>query len=73
MQQLWKPIENLPPYYNRSPKMFVVIAKDVEIYNGQRYTTDPYCVWLNEGDICHRWPHLFQPTHYCELPSNFEY
>lgn len=74
----WKPISTCP---KRHSPMFVVIGIDVD-RGGYTYTTDPYCVWWNTtagvGDErfpnnppTHfaRWPHPFEPTHWCELPD----
>lgn len=60
----WQSIESAPK--NRK-RMFVVIAKDI-IVHGRNYTSDPYCVWVEDGVFC-RWPHKFLPTHWCELPE----
>jgi hypothetical protein len=43
-------------------------AFDVVLEGGYLYTTEPYCVWLEDGGfICSRWPHSFKPTHFCLL------
>lgn len=48
--------------------MFVVRGFDVlTIATGIKYTTDPYCVWYEEGEFV-RWPHRFPPTHWMPLP-----
>ncbi len=63
---MWLPIESLP---EMGRTMFVV--KAINIYPTETtshvYNTDPYCVW-KDGDKFVRWPHPFQPTHYCLLP-----
>jgi hypothetical protein len=72
----WKPIEDAP--HRRYP-MFLVIAKDVTVNlpqfvtsGGAKYTSDPYCVWRNDDGSFARWPHPFPPTHYSELPTEYE-
>lgn len=75
MQECWSLIEVLPDFIKYSRKIFVVIAKDVEIMPGKTYTTDPYCVWYEESredDVFVRWPHPFPPTHFYVLPTNFD-
>jgi len=63
----WLPISTAPKV--REPyRMFVVIAVDVRVGNGTRYTTDPYCVWPEDGKFV-RWPHPFPPTHWMPLPD----
>jgi hypothetical protein len=64
----------------QSPTVFVVIAMNVPYpFNpNYTYTTDPYCVWVNEVDEYMRpeefirWPHPFMPTHFCLLPEERE-
>ena len=64
----WKPIESAPVANNK--KMFVVIAIDAKIPDlEKKYTSDPYCVWRGKNGEFVRWPHDFQPTHWCELPE----
>ncbi len=63
----WQPIETAPK--NRK-KMFVVKAFNVKI-NDRPYTSDPYCVWSENGKFV-RWPHSFEPTHWLELPEYTE-
>lgn len=63
----WIPIEQVKEHItNRA--MFVVIGFDVDVGCRIPYTTDPYCVWLEGGRVCGRWPHTYQPTHFCVLP-----
>lgn len=66
----WLPISTAPK--ERKPySMIVVIAMDVIVGDGIRYTTDPYCVWplgFQTGE-CVRWPHSFPPTHWRPLPD----
>ncbi len=64
----WKPISKAP---TNTKAMFVVKAFNVKI-GGVSYTSDPYCVWSENGKFI-RWPHPFSPTHYCELPTDIEY
>ena len=63
----WLPI-NTAPKEHKPYSMFVVIAMDVIVGDGIRYTTDPYCVWLMGGKYM-RWPHSFPPTHWRPLPD----
>lgn len=62
----WIPISQLPDTYKSEKRMFVVIG--INVPKGRKYTTDPYCVWLNEDGTFSRWPHDFEPTHFMELP-----
>lgn len=69
-KQVWQPIETAP---RDTKTMFVVKAFDVKPspkYTGL-YTTDPYCVWVEDGEFV-RWPHLFPPTHWMPLPPKPE-
>jgi len=66
---MWKPISELPATYGLTNKMFVVKAIKVSIGDGVVYTSDPYCVWITLGGKMPRWPHEFEPTHFCELPD----
>ncbi len=60
----WHSIETAPS----GRKMFVAKAFDAIPFRGaSAYESDPYCVW-RDGDSFARWPHSFQPTHWCELP-----
>jgi hypothetical protein len=63
----WLPISTAPKEH-KPYSMFVVIAMDVIVGNGIRYTTDPYCVWPM-GETYVRWPHSFPPTHWMPLPN----
>lgn len=64
----WLPIESAPK--NRK-RMFVVRAIDqlTGLVGGHRYTSDPYCVWSENGKFI-RWPHDFPPTHWTDLPDH---
>lgn len=55
----WKPISSAPKV--KAP-MYVVIAV------WESYTTDPYCVWCEDGKFV-RWPHKAPPTHWMPLPE----
>ncbi|MND47899.1 hypothetical protein D3C80_388050 [compost metagenome] len=68
---MWKPMSELPEIYGRTNKMFVVKAFRVHV-GGAIYTSDPYCVWITLGGKMPRWPHEFEPTHFCELPENLK-
>lgn len=49
--------------------MFVVIALGVVPELGSTpCTSDPYCVWRERDGSLARWPHTFEPTHWCPLP-----
>lgn len=61
----YRPLSELPK--DMGKEMFVVIAIDV-IVGTRKYTSDPYCVW-REGEDFIRWPHKFDPTHFCLLPK----
>ena len=61
----WQPIDQAP---QNTKEMFVVIALGVSFSNVSNYTSDPYCVWSQDGKFM-RWPHEFSPTHFCTLPS----
>lgn len=65
----WKPIETAP---QEDKTIFVV--KGFNVCNGftgsKPYTSDPYCVWPDGNGGFARWPHKFQPTHWCELPED---
>jgi hypothetical protein len=65
----WQPIEGseLPPFQ----EMFVVRAFSVcNVFTGGKpYTSDPWCVWLNDYGSFSRWPHQFEPTHWMPLPK----
>jgi hypothetical protein len=63
----WLPISTAPKEH-KPYSMFVVIAMDVIVGNGIRYTSDPYCVWPMSGTYM-RWPHSFPPTHWRPLPD----
>lgn len=71
---MFQKIENLPESIKTSRKMFIVIAKDVKPTESfpSTYTTDPYCVWMEDEFVCARWPHQFPPTHFMLLPEEFE-
>lgn len=64
----WKTIETAP---KDRRTMFVVKAFDVAngFTGGNKYTTDPWCVWRNDDGSFARWPHNFPPTHWLELPE----
>lgn len=64
----YRPISQLPETYKSEKRMFVVIGIGVPMGSNRNYTTDPYCVWLNEDGTFSRWPHDFEPTHFMELP-----
>lgn len=70
---LWLKIESLSDYWKNNKKMFVVKAIDIfpNDFSPMKYTTDPYCVWMEDGDFV-RWPHPFPPTHYTILPEEVE-
>lgn len=61
----WQPIDTAP---KDGLVMFVVRAFNVEWKPGFRYTSDPYCVWVERGEFV-RWPHAFAPTHWAPLPE----
>ena len=54
----------------KQKEMVVFIAIDADIGSGRKYTTDPYCGWMDcDGNIA-RWPHnALAPTHFCRLPK----
>jgi hypothetical protein len=61
----WMPIEMAPV----GREMFMARAFDVEIGKGQRYTSDPYCVWQEPAGSFVRWPHKsIPPTHFTRIP-----
>ena len=60
----WHPIETAP---KDTKKMFVVKACNIKHHGICNYTSDPYCVWYENGAFV-RWPHEFQPTHWFDLP-----
>ena len=63
---MWRPISEAP---KNTKKMFVVRASNVFVGSGRtKYTTDPYCVWTEDGEFV-RWPHNFPPTEFMELPE----
>jgi hypothetical protein len=65
----WQPIETAPK--SQLDGMFVVRGFRVStgLSAGHTYTTDPYCVWRDDGDGSFaRWPHQFAPTHWMPLP-----
>ena len=54
----------------KEKEMVVFIAIDVDIGNGRKYTTDPYCGWMDYDGRNPRWPHnAMPPTHFCRLPE----
>lgn len=61
----WHPIETAP---SSRRVMFVVRAFNAELKPGTLYTSDPYCVWSENGKFV-RWPHEFEPTHWTPLPE----
>jgi hypothetical protein len=65
------PIETAPTV---GRGMFVVKAFRVRngFTGGHEYTSDPWCVWRQEDGDFARWPHKFQPTHWCPLPADPE-
>lgn len=69
----WEKLENLPNEFCKgSKKMFVVKGIDVPLkFDGKPYTTDPYCVWVQLNGTLARWPHEFEPTHFCLLPETY--
>ena len=70
---MWKPISELPECYRINRKMFVVIGIDVHpVSADHKYTTDPVCVWVDDGAYI-RWKWDFEPTHFYELPSVSRY
>lgn len=70
---MWKKIENLPEKYTKTRKMFVVKAVDILPTPNSvlKYTSDPSAVFLVSGEYA-RWPHEFSPTHFYELPEDYE-
>jgi hypothetical protein len=72
----WISIDKLGEYV-KGNEMFVVKAFDVHL-GKIVYTSDPWCVWVNDidefmrPDDFIRWPHLFMPTHFCLLPEERE-
>lgn len=67
----WKPIAELPEDYKTNRRMFVVIGIDVHPVNpDHNYTTDPVCVWMDDGAFM-RWDWDFQPTHFYLIPNTF--
>jgi hypothetical protein len=61
----WLPISQAPV----GREMFMARAFDVEIGKGQRYTSDPYCVWQETAGTFVRWPHKsIPPTHFMHIP-----
>lgn len=68
----WKPMIDLPYECCSNKKMFVVKGIDIPMKSGSKYTTDPYCVWVTSGGKLARWPHEFEPTHFCLLPEGGE-
>lgn len=66
----WLPIEELHNHV-KGREMFVVKAFGVIPYEGVReYDSDPYCVWWDKHyEEFARWPHPFEPTHFCLLPD----
>lgn len=64
----WEPISTAPKEW-KPFEMFVVIGINVKLSTSRPYTTDPYCVWRNLDESFARWPHPFEPTHWCPLPS----
>lgn len=67
----WLPFNTYPLSDPESREMFVVIAIDTPLAmpgTGKLYTTDPYCVWRQDGRLV-RWPHPFAPTHWMPLPK----
>ena len=68
----WLTIDKLHEHI-KGREMFVVKAFDVDLdgIRGSQYTTDPYCTWHDEqsSNKFPRWPHPFQPTHFCLLPK----
>ena len=64
----WQPIETAP---KDTKKMFIVIAINVIPFENSfsRYTSDPWCVWRDQWGGFERWPHAFNPTHWCPLPE----
>ena len=62
----WQPIETAP----KAHVMIVVIAIRVDAGGVRYYNSDPYCVWWGVASgSWMRWPHQFQPTHWCPLPD----
>lgn len=52
-------------------QMVVFRAFDVDISGGRKYTTDPYCGWIDCVGRFTRWPHnAMPPTHWLEIPIN---
>jgi hypothetical protein len=64
-QELWRPIDSAP---TETKRMFVAIAIHSPVANN--YTSDPYCVWVENDGTFARWPHTFPPTHWLPLPRN---
>lgn len=60
----WLPISEAPV----GTEMFVARAFDINV-GGQKYTTDPYCVWQETAGTFVRWPHkAMAPTHFTRIP-----
>lgn len=71
---MWKKIENIPYQLITGNKMIVVKAINIKPHEGFNglYTSDPYCVWIQRDGTLARWPHEYKPTHYMEIPSEYE-
>lgn len=56
-----------------APDRALIVAKAINITlpSGQKYTSDPWVVWRQDGSYA-RWPHDFQPTHFIPLPPAAE-
>lgn len=66
----WLPLSELPAEYGLTNRMLTVKGFNVDVGNGKRYTTDPYCVWITKAGTMPRWPHDFEPTHFIEIPKD---
>lgn len=63
----WIGVNERMPDENRQ---VVFRAFDVDIGDGRKYTTDPYCGWVNCVGEFVRWPHnAIPPTHWMPLPE----
>lgn len=56
-----------------APDRALIVAKAINITlpSGQKYTSDPWVVWRQDGSYA-RWPHDFRPTHFIPLPPAAE-
>lgn len=59
-QDVWVKFEDEMPV-DKAP--IAMIGLDVAVGTFNKYTTDPYCGWVENGGYV-RWPHPFNPTHW---------